>query len=194
MRSSHGFGFPDTAREVESRQTPAAVEDAPLAQLVERQPAPQGVAVGGPTFDPSGVRHADESPLSWTQEKNMTMINCNREQYRQALAERAPTNAELRELQKAAQGLFNNVAFGRRINPTTWLMVLRAHTRGNVAISSLRQKYRWTARGLRAALDAQGAVLRALMVACPAYFAGMLVPSDEDAPTTAAHPTAPPAG
>jgi len=121
----------------------------------------------------------------------MTMINCDREKYRQALAERKPTKAEAELFHAAAKDLFNYVEFGRRVEPTTWLMVLRAHTRGNVAISKLRQQYRWTARGLRAALDAQGAILRALMLACPAYFAGMLVPSDEDAPTTAAHPTAP---
>lgn len=120
----------------------------------------------------------------------MTLINCNREKYRQALAERKPTKAEREEMQKAAKDLFNYIEEGRWIAPVTWLTVLRAHTRGNVAISKLRQKYRWTARGLRAALEVQGAVLRALMLTCPAYFAGMLVPSDEDAPTTAEHPTA----
>lgn len=115
----------------------------------------------------------------------MTLINCNREQYRQALAERKPTKAEAELLHAAAKGLFNYVEHGRRIEPTTWLMLLRAHTRGNVAISKLRQKYRWTARGLRTALDVQGAVLRVLMLSCPTFFAGMLVPPEEKVSTVA---------
>lgn len=109
----------------------------------------------------------------------MTMINCSKEKYREALAERKPARAEFEAMQKAAEGLFNYVEHGRRIDPATWLTVLRAHTRGNVAISKLRTKYRWTARGLRAALDAQGRVLRALMLACPDFFTGMLVPPEE---------------
>lgn len=124
------------------------------------------------------------SHVGWQSEEivmiQQNMINCPREKYQQALAE-AGTRAKpyAGNLQAAAKGLFNYVEHGRQIAPATWMRVLRAHMRGNIAISRLMRKHRWTAKGMRGALAEQGRVLDALFASCPEFFAGLIVPAEE---------------
>lgn len=96
----------------------------------------------------------------------MTMINCSKEKYREALAERKPTRAEHIALQNAAHGLFKYLEFGRQIAVCTWLMVARADTRGKRALARLD-------------LNTQHELVSRLRAECPAFFEGMLVPETQ---------------
>lgn len=86
---------------------------------------------------------------------------------------------------------------GRTLRCETWLMVLRAHTRGRLALKqlapdkkvpkvitqpigdvvrpTLTERKRPTPIEMELALRAQGDLLEALMQACPLFFADMLV-------------------
>lgn len=92
----------------------------------------------------------------------MSMINCSKEKYLQALAERKPTRAESEILRAAAKGLFNYLEYGRQIAFCTWLMVARADARDKLALQRLD-------------IRAQHDLIRQLRAACPDFFAGMLV-------------------
>lgn len=92
----------------------------------------------------------------------MSLINCSKEKYLQALAARKPTRAESDVLRAAAKGLFNYLEYGRQIAFCTWLMAARADARGKLALSRLD-------------LGAQHELITRLRTECPDFFAGMLV-------------------
>lgn len=108
----------------------------------------------------------------------MTMINCDREFFKRVLEERVPTTAEARVLDAAARlAGFRHLDQGRRICPRTWLTALRARTRGHVALTGLWRQSVYA----HEVLARQAAILDQLIIDCPAFFAGLLVPSRDDA-------------
>jgi hypothetical protein len=112
----------------------------------------------------------------------MSLINCSKEKYLKALAERMPTKAEAEILKKAAEDAkILHLKDGRQIAPRFWLQALRAHMRGRLALSRLASS---TCKCLCSAamddaLSSQGLLLSRLMRECPDFFADMLdVPLD----------------
>jgi hypothetical protein len=129
----------------------------------------------------------------------MTMINCKKTKYQEALAtceNQKGTKEERARLRHPDGGLFPHGLFrhtgeGRRIALSTWLMTLRADMRGKLAIRSLlkpefeehtnetghtfkRRKRKPSAEAFTAALDAQHALIVKMLTECPEFFSGMI--------------------
>jgi hypothetical protein len=109
----------------------------------------------------------------------MFMINCSKEKYLKALAERKPTKAEAELLKEAAREAgFKHLADGRQIAPSVWLTALRADTRGKLALSGLLKCACHCDAAMDQAKTSQFMLLARLQRECPAFFEGMLVPEE----------------
>lgn len=124
----------------------------------------------------------------------MTMINCSKATYLKALSSvwtrgTREERAQLREPTRSGileHGVFNYTEYGRQIDLTTWLMILRADMRGKLAMSRLlEQEFETTAEGKRCrkkpspekmaqALSKQKEIITKVMNLCPEFFAGMI--------------------
>ncbi len=144
----------------------------------------------------------------------MKEINCSKKTFKQALSETRPfydrttykmvyrrgTAEEHAKLSFPKHGLFPATLFhgpnhGQALDPTTWLMVLRANMRGKLALRKLltpsyedavtpsghayRKRKDPEPQELVAAIDEQDRILDGMIKACPGFFAGMLVPEEE---------------
>ena len=131
----------------------------------------------------------------------MTMINCSKTKYLEALSQcfhnergtrderarlREPTRKNGNALPLIEHGIFNYTENGRQIDISTWLMILRADMRGNLALSSLlknefetgtdgkRRKKKPSAENISAALARQKDIIMKALNECPSFFSGML--------------------
>ena len=129
----------------------------------------------------------------------MTMINCKQSKYQEALAtceHQKGTKEERARLRTPDGGLFQHGLFrhteeGRRIALSTWLTTLRADMRGRLALRSLlkpefeehtnerghtyqRRKRIPSPENLKAALEAQHALITKMLDECPEFFSGMI--------------------
>lgn len=124
-----------------------------------------------------------------------TMINCDLKTFKDMIS-RYPKHSEGQALQAACKGLFNSVESGRQIQPSTWMMAVRANQRGKLVLSRLvrrsNRRTPLTAEETKLGLEKQQALLSELMAKCPEFFAGVLVlptpkpvPVEEQAAVTA---------
>lgn len=138
----------------------------------------------------------------------MTMINCSTKDYLKHMSATCgwhtkdmPEALKLERRKLASpeaglvpHGIIKNTEYGRQVHLETWLMALRAHTRGKLALPRLlgapqfgqeerngrqvRVRLKPSPEAKAEALAKQGDLLQRLAEACPLFFTGMLVPEE----------------